>query len=271
MASISIGKAWQESVAFVAREGALLVPVALLFVALPGLIVQEMMPPELTNWAMAEGREGLPNVPGSFWLAMLIAVVVIWFGSLTLFALALRPGISVGEALRLGLARLPVLLGTALLLLGVIVAAVAILAIVVGLLATASKAAGAMAGLVLGTALAFAGIFASIRLLLLNPVVIDGTLGVTGSIRHAWALGRGHFWRLFGFVVIMVVLSSIISGAAQTVFGTIAGLIASAEVAKLVGGIAAALVSAIIQIYLLVMIARFYRQAEPKDMATIFG
>ena len=47
MATISIGKAWEEAVAFIRREATLLFPVALLFVALPGLIVQEMTPPQL--------------------------------------------------------------------------------------------------------------------------------------------------------------------------------------------------------------------------------
>ena len=114
---MSIGKAWEE-----ARESSLLFPVALLFVALPGLILQEMTPPELAKWNLAEST--MPQVPGSFWLAMLLAVIIIWFGSLTLFALALRPGISVGEALRLSFARLPVLLGVALVVAGFLAGAV---------------------------------------------------------------------------------------------------------------------------------------------------
>src|SRR3546814_8183875 len=80
MATMSIGKAWEEAVAFVAREGSLLFPVALLFVALPGLILQEMTPPELAKWNLSETT--MPQVPGSFWLAMMLAVVIIWFGSL---------------------------------------------------------------------------------------------------------------------------------------------------------------------------------------------
>jgi hypothetical protein len=114
MAAVSIGKAWEEAVAFVAREASLLFPVALLFLALPGLILQEMTPPQLAEWMADPKRTGLPDIPPGFTVAMLLGVIIIWFGSLTLFALALRPGISVGEALRLGFARLPVLLGTAL-------------------------------------------------------------------------------------------------------------------------------------------------------------
>ena len=110
MATLSIGKAWEETAAFVAREAALLLPVALLFVALPIVLLQEMTPPELVQWS-ASMKGTMPAVPGSYWFSLLLAVVLIWFGSLTLFALALRPGISVAEALRLALHRLPVLIG----------------------------------------------------------------------------------------------------------------------------------------------------------------
>ncbi len=124
MATMSIGKAWQEAVAFVAREATLLFPVALLFVALPGLILQEMTPPELAAWSLAPTASTMPAVPASYWLGLIVAVLLVWFGSLTLFALALRPGISVGEALRLGFHRLPVLIGTALAVIGALMVVV---------------------------------------------------------------------------------------------------------------------------------------------------
>ncbi len=270
MAAMSIGKAWEETIAFVARESTLLLPVALLFVALPSLIVQEMIPPELTQWLASQTKPALPDIPPSFGLAMLVSVVIIWFGSLTLFALALRPGISVGEALRLGLARLPILLGTALLIVVVIVALAVLLALVIAVLAAASKGLGAMVGLVLGAALSVLALFAAVRLILLNPVVIDGTLGVTASIRHAWQLSQGYFWRLFGFLIVITMVSAIVSGAAQAVFGLIAGLIAGPTTAQFVGGLASVIVSTVLQVYMLVMIARLYRQAQPDDVADVF-
>ena len=144
MATMSIGKAWEEAVAFVSRESSLLFPVALLFVALPGLIIQEMTPPELAKWTLSE--TAMPQVPGSFWLAMMLAVIIIWFGSLTLFALAL--------------------------------------------------------------------------------------------------------------------LAAIGGGAAQAVFGVIGTLVGGQNGGRLIGGVAAAAVSTVVQVYMLVMLARLYRQAE---------
>lgn len=261
MATMSIGKAWEEAVVFVRREASLLFPVALLFVALPGLIVQEMTPRELVTWYAAPRMETIPDVPASFSLAMLIGVILIWFGSLTLFALALRPGISVGEALRLGLRRLPVLLGTALAVVGII-AMLAIAILIVALtLSGVSKAAGASLGLILGFFAAMLGVYASVRLMLLNAVVIDGDSGVIASLRAAWALTRGHVWRLFGFILIVMIISAIVGGAAQAIFGVIGGLLGGAEAARIAGGIGGAAASVVIQVYMLVMLARLYRQA----------
>ena len=259
MAVMSIGKAWEETVAFVARERSLLFPVALLFVALPGLIVQEMTPPELAGWTM---KEAFPDVPFSFWVAMLLGVILIWFGSLTLFALALRPGISVQEALRLSLARLPVLLGTALTVVGLLGAAIVAAAIIVVLLTLVAKPLAAALAMLLGVAVGGMMLFASVRLLLLNPVVIDGNAGVMDSLRHSWALTRGHFWRLLGFILILALLSAIVGSAAQAIFGVIGGLVGGPDGARLTGGIAGAAVSTLLQVYMLVMLARLYRQAE---------
>lgn len=271
MATMSIGKAWEEAVAFVAREATLLFPVALLFVALPGLILQEMMPSELQAWFAQPKPDTIPAMPASFGLAMLVTILLIWFGSLTLFALALRPGISVGEALRLSFARLPVLIGTALVVLGVVAGIFVAAALIGVLLSLASKQLAAGIGLLLGFGAAGLIFFASIRLVLLNPVVIDMRLGVMDSLRQAWALTRGYFWRLFGFFIIVMLLSTIAGSAAQAIIGSLGGLAGGPDVARLAGGLAGAAVSSIVQVYMLVMLARLYRQAQPQDVSDIFS
>ncbi len=249
--------------AFVARENALLLPVALLFLALPGLALEQMVPPELTAWLKAGGKSAMPPVPFTFWIAMLLSAVIMWFGSLTLFALALRPGISVGEAMRLGIARLPVLIGTVLAIVGGIFAVALVGGVVVTLLAFVSKPLGALMVGLLSIALLIGGLFGSVRMLLLHPVVIDGTTGVRGSIVRAWQSTRGHFWRLLVFFAVMLLLLGIVGSAAQAVFGSLAGLAAGAATGMLVGSIAAALVQTVIQLYMVVMIARLYRQRVP--------
>jgi len=257
MATMSIGKAWEEAVAFVSRERGLLFPVALLFVALPGVILGEMTPPELTAWAASQTRTALPQIPASYALSALLAAVLIWFGSLSLFALALRPGISVGEALRLSLSRLPVLMGTTFLAGAAMAAGFLALSLVGMLIAAVSQPL-----MVLGMSAAMVGLiaFLGVRLILLNPVVIDGQDGVVASLKRSWRLTQGHFWRLLGFVATLTLLSLIASSAAQAVFGIIGKLLAGADGARLIGGVAAAAVSTVVQVYMLVMLARLYRQ-----------
>ncbi|QGP79973.1 hypothetical protein [Sphingobium sp. CAP-1] len=251
MATMSIGKAWEEAIAFVAREASLLFPVALLFVALPAIVLQEMTPPELAAWSAAP-KGPMPDLPGSYWASLILAIILIWFGSLALFALALRPGISVGEALKLALHRLPVLVGTSLLAGLLLFAAILLLSIPAMLL----LGNVAVIAVIIGV-----GLFGGVRLALLNPVVIDDSLGAVASLRRAWALTRSHFWRICGFLVVVMLLSTIAGSAAQVIVGLLGGLVAGPEGARLAGGIAAAAVSGVVQVYMLVMLARLYRQA----------
>jgi hypothetical protein len=270
MANISIGKAWEETLPFVAREASLLFPVALLFIALPTVILGEMTPPEFQAWLNAPKADNIPSMPAGFGLAMVLTILLIWFGSLAVFALALRPGISVGEALRLSFARLPVLIGTSLLAGAGVVGIVLIAVIVAGVLSLASPQGGAALGALLAGVAAGLVFFAGVRLILLNPVVIDQQLGVIASLRQAWASTRGHFWRLLGFLIIVMLLSSVVASVAQLVVGLIGGLVAGPDGARLGGAIAGAAMSAVIQVYMLVMIARLYRQTQQQDVADVF-
>lgn len=263
MKPLSIGRAWEETVAFVKREGALLFPVAFLFLALPVVIFQQLVPPEFmdsllkveTNQAAAVA----PNIPPGFWIGFLVTMIVGLTGGLTLYALALRPGISVGEAMRLGLQRLPVLIGAgALVALGTVLALVA-LSVLAGLLSVV-LGKGAMA---LAIAVAIPAImFVAVRLLLLNALAIDRSVGPVEAVRQSWALTHGRFWRLAAFLAVLVVLSLVSQLAVQSVFGVLGGIVGGKEVGLLVSGLATAALSAVIQVYFMVMSARIYRQLE---------
>jgi hypothetical protein len=261
MTTVSIGKAWEDSIAFVAREWHLLFPVAFLFVALPVAILQQMVPPEMAQWAL--NQQGTPPpLPGSFVAVMLLTGLITCFGSLALYALALRPGISVGEALQLGVRRFGALVLVFLLLMGALMAFGIVFGLVFALFAMLSKlAASVLAGLLFMAGMIF-GVLAGVRLMLLNPVLVDGDLGPFDSLRRSWELSRGHFWRLFGFLIVTALLSFIISETAQVVFGSIAGIIGGATAATVVGGLLGIVASTVIQVYFLVMIARIYRQLE---------
>lgn len=251
MATMSIGKAWEETVAFVAREASLLFPVVLLFVALPLMLLQEMTPAKLVQWSSTM-KGPMPPVPSSYWFSFFLTLILTWFGALTLFALALRPGISVAEALKLASHRLPVLLGAALLAGATLFVAILLLSVPLILLAGFGGAVIAVVVL---------GLLALARLAFLTPLLIDDRLGAIASIKRAWLLTRGSFWRLVGFFAIMLIIYTVAGAAAQTAFGIIGGLVAGSDGVRLLGGIAAASVSAVVVLYLLVMLARLYRQA----------
>lgn len=264
MKPLSIGKAWEETTAFVKREGALLFPVAFLFLALPVVIFQQLVPAEFLNDLMKAGAgqsttPAVPNIPASFWFGFALTMIVSLGGGLTLYALALRPGISVREAMELGLRRLPVLIGAgALVALGTI-AALAIISLIAGVL---SIAIGKAAISLVSSAAVVGIIFGGVRLLLLNALAIDRTVGPVDVVRQSWALTRGQFWRLFAFVAVLIVLSIVTQTAAQSIFGVVGGLIGGAEIATLMAGLATAALSAVIQVYFMVMSARIYRQLE---------
>ena len=101
MANLSITAAWEESVAFVRREGRLLFPVSFMLIALPVAVTEALTP------ASAAGQ---PPAGGAWLVLFPVALLLSAIGNVAITSLALRPGISVGEALRHGAARLPALL-----------------------------------------------------------------------------------------------------------------------------------------------------------------
>lgn len=259
MATLSISKAWEETVAFVKREGQLLFPVAFALIALPFVILIEMLPANYAGFNPAAGGKP-PEVPPIIAIGFLISGILSIMGALTIYMLALKPGISVGEALQRGVRRTPVLLG-ALILVGLVIG-IGILALVLmlGMLALAigPGVAKFLASFLIGGVLTYA----SARFLLLNIIVADTGLSVIASIRESWTMGRGHVWRLILFLVVFFLLLAVVQSAAQAIFGLIGRLIGGAELAGLLGALGGAIAGSAVQVYLLVMTARIYAQVK---------
>ena len=274
MTIVSIGKAWEATVAFVKREGTLLFPVAFVFIALPLVAFQQMVPAELkTGQPQFANAQAIVDAMRPLMLAAIPLSLVTMFGGLSLFALAMRPGISVLEALTLGLRRLPVLIGTSLVLAGCAAAAVVVLSIL-------SALAGAMLGqagvaLILSLAFIVLGggiIWVGLRLLMLNPLILDRPVGPLDALRQAWPLTLGNFWRLAGFVIIFFIVATIAQAALSAVLGVIGGLAGGPTIAALMGDIGAVAVSSVSQVYIVVMLARIYEQLadDGRGVAALF-
>lgn len=261
MSILSIGKAWEESVVFVKREGKLLFPVALALIALPFVIALETFPATFFNHVPTSAQP-LPPLPAGAVLAMVIAGLLAVIGALAIYVLALRPGTSVGEALQLAVRRTPILVGA-----GVLIGlALTVLVMLLSVIGAAFVMVGGKTVLTLMSALIIVALaYVSARFLLLNVVVVDTDLGVWPAIRQSWQVTAGQMSRLFGFVALFMVLLIVVQSAAQAVFGVLGGVVGGPDLARLLGGLASASAGAVIQVYFLVMTARIYRQLRAPE------
>src|SRR3546814_5688154 len=110
------------------------------------------------------------QLPPQFRLGMGVVILMAMLGARALYALALRPGISVAEAIQLAFRRLPVLIGSALLLVAGFIGIAIVLSLIGGIVAGVIGIGPAMSALVLVTVPIL--LFFSVRLILLNAVVL---------------------------------------------------------------------------------------------------
>lgn len=245
--TLSIGKAWEDARAFIMREHALLVPVALLLIGVPLACLFQLVPDELRMMNPQQRPAQLPEIPPENLLGMMLAGVTMLLGSLALYALCLRPHVSVADAIRLAVRRLPVAIGATLL----IAFALAVPLIVV---AIASPNGARLLMLVLG-------VFISVRTMMLSPVIVERPVGAAGAVREAWRATQGHFFRLGLFVLIVSLPVMLAQMVAQLVFGLIGHLLGGAQFGAALADIAVALTMAGGQIVVVTMTAQLYRQA----------
>lgn len=261
MASISISKAWEETGALVRREASLLVPVALALIALPGVLLAQVRP------AVDAKTATEAMFAQSAMLANGLGLLMTLFASLVLSLLALRPGISVAEALRGALPRFPVALGASLLLgVGFALLLMPVMPLLTGGEAAVQRLGPPMALLLLLylcalTALLLYGV---VRLLLLNTVAAVEQLGVIATVKRSWALTRGVALRLLGFVALFLALSVIVSFAVVAAGGTVliglGRLLGDEALGRLLLDLVANVVNAGFVAWLYLMLASIYRQ-----------
>ncbi len=250
MQNLSINTAWNETAAFVKREAGLLFPIAFALIALPAAFFQAMAPRTVP---------GTTPEPGSWMLLFIPVIVLSMIGTLTLTVLALRPGTVVADALKTAARRFLPVLGAILLLVAAAALASVPLAILLVMFVSQAVLTALMALVFLG-----AFIFLWVRLMLMNPVGAVEPLGPIAIIRRSWALTAGHFWRLFGFVLLMVDLFLVLSFAVSAVGGILIVLVAGAPEPGSLGAVLilllAALLNTILSVYFTTIIARIYAQ-----------
>lgn len=259
MAALSISRAWEESKARIAADGRLMAIVAAALIVFPGLLAEVVSPSSIrTDSSFLESI--------LFLLSSLLALI----GQLSIIRLAVTPAVSVGEAIGHGARRMPIYLVAAILLTLLFIVALipfGIAAYAAGVpFDRSSEQAFLNSPVAMLLSLMYMAllIFIAIRMLMSSPVASEEDAGPVRILRRSWELTRGHWWRLFGFIVMFVIGALIlvaavnwaVTAAAVVLLGAIAPMSASA----LVVGFFDSIVSGTVTVFLAVMLARIYLQ-----------
>lgn len=251
MANLSISKAWEEASTFLRREARLVMPVAL---------AAFMVPATLFGWYNPSGNPNLAT-GGLGWPLTLVILILAMSGQMTIAGLAIGWSGSVGSALGHALRRVWGLLATIFLLFAPLTT---ILVLVIAAL-VGSTGATDPAQITPETLAAIPGVsfvillamllflFLAVRLFTLSPVAMVETAHPIRLLRRSWQLSRGHFLRLLGTLLLILLASSVASVAVASVIGSAMTLIAgepqpynvSALIVALCDGVVSAAISAV--------------------------
>ena len=216
MSSLSIGKAWDEAKSALLANRKLIVPVALGLILLPAVVVS-MVEPKVAP--------GEPPPAGSWMLIALAMVIVMIVGQLAIVLLVNGWRGSVGEAIGKAARRTPTFILAALAYLVPVILIFSVLLGVTGLSTTATgqvdMASFNSAGWLVSMLFLLVLVFVSIRLLPLLPVVASEETGAIASLKRSFALTSGQFWRLFGFLIMLMIAFLILAMTVGAVFGSL--------------------------------------------------
>ena len=260
---VRLGLVWDRTVAFLGDRIGVLLPVALGTLVLPNALTGALEPIRATAG---------PGPRALIALLLLVCGLISLWGQLSVTALALGQEQASGPALRYGGRRLLPMLGVALVLLVaflIVTAPLSWLAMVssgarmdmegVRMVMTGARR-GTLALMAIGYAVLL--LWVSARLSVLMPVVIAEQRGL-GAIRRSFALTRGLALRIAGAILLYGIVISIVTYAAQTVFGTVLMLAAGGEgpvtIASVLTALAVSCVAAAFSVLGCVFLAQLYR------------
>ncbi len=254
MRRLSISTAWEEARGIFARDGRLLMAVALALVAFPAA-VNSLINPKGTAAPMWAD------------IITLATSLVALAGQLALIRLALGPSITVGGAIGHGIRRTPTYLVSVILIvvgLAIIAVPFAFLLTTLGVPLDVKPVAPNLAVFVVGFFYLGLLCFIGVRLILSAPVASAEEIGPIALLRRSWTLTAGHWWRLFGFLLIFlagaIIVLLAVGTAAGVVIGLFIGRIQPMSAGALVLALVQSLISAAVTTLFAVMVARIYLQ-----------
>ena len=219
MSVLSIGRAWEETSAFLRREMRLIMPVALALFAVPTL---------LAGWISPSTGQAQAGGPG--WLITLIVLIAAMMGQMTIAGLAVGWSGSLGSAISRAFARVWGMLAAAMIaFLPLAVVAVLILAIILGsagltdpaqLTPEAMMRAPGITIFLVGLLLVF--LFLGARLFPMSAIAFCDTSSPFALLGRAWRMTNGHFGRLLAVLLLFLIAAAVVSGAVTAVIGSAA-------------------------------------------------
>lgn len=262
MAALSISQAWEETKARIAADGKLMMAVALALILLPQTIVALIGPPEALSGVKPAGW---------FNLLVFVATLATLVGQVAIARLAIGPATHVGGAIGHGARRLlPLFAAFVLLALGLFLIAIPLVLLVAGTGALDAAATGAPSG-ALGVAvllLLVLAILIGARFLLIIPVAAAEPGGPIHLLKRSWALASGHYAKLIGFVILLLVVVAILSLAVQFGGGSLIQLffdISPFSIGALLYGLLFGALQAVYAVGITVLLARMYLQLVGRD------
>jgi hypothetical protein len=269
MANLSITTAWNETAAFVKREAGLILPIAFLLLAVPGAALQLAMPTPPMPGESPEAGAWLLLIP----LVMIASII----GSIAISYLALRPGTSVGEGLQAGLRRFfPLFLASLLIGIAAVIIMIPLAFILLGGAVATGDPAAAGGSLILFILIATVIAIAFwVRLMLMTPVAAAERAGPIALISRSWELTKGHFWKLLGLVILLLVVALIVTYAISAVIGIFVFMVAGppdpGSTSLIVMTIISALLQAVFSAIFVTLLARIYVQLSGSVPSEVFA
>ncbi|WNO53221.1 hypothetical protein [Stakelama saccharophila] len=258
---VKMGIVWERTTAFLGDRISAVLPIALIGIFVPLAIMEALQPLQATDAQAVKIGLGV---------AQLVQGIVVLWAKLAITAIVVDR-LDAGAGGRLGLIRLPVVIGVALVLL----AALALLLVPLPLILAATGAdlmAMAHRDLDLSpTGLAVVALYVVIlipllvfllaRLLLVTPILVAERVGLR-AIPRSWRLTDGLTFPIIGVILLYLLVSLVAELATKSVVGTLLTLLLGGggpiTTAKVLTGILVAGVGTIFTVIQAVFVAQLY-------------
>lgn len=258
MSSLSIGKAWDEARRILARDGKLITSISLALILVPQALAGVIAPPP--NLSGIEPPSWMPLIT----ILVLCAGII---GQIAIIRLALGPTATVGDAIGHGVRRfVPALLALILFGLGLALVLTPLFVLIAGADSVQAIAEGRSSPRAGGALLLILLLIVliSVRFQLMLPVASAEPVGPIRILKRSWAVTAGHYWKLLGFIALVLITALVVLLTAQMLGGIIARLALGDVQPFSLSALVVALITAAIQTavttVLATLLARIYAQ-----------